>query len=553
MREQIKQSNKELKILKFLLPLIFLIYFKYSFSEMAAWREDEAVTLWLALVNNLFDSPFGNVSSTGLPNPNLSVIISKFLIIFNSLITVSFIIAIFQMFIIYYAFYSKIYQYNLVLISFIGFSLYLTYLTTSIWYQFMITTLNALFLKLIFDYIFEKKYYLFWYFPFLSILPASLYLGGLSNSVLFSLFFLIAVVVNLKNFKRNFLNIKHFSISTTLLVGVSYLTWYQYFTNIDINSLRIQSGSQLFPYSRIKDYVYVGFQYIKETPQFFRDIFSSTDSIYFLFTYSDKLTETSLQLIDLTLFSHKLLNLISGLVMIISLTLIFTSYKEKINYKLVYKNIVVFIFIFSFTIITPLLGGRQFLQFDIQSLSVYASTYILFIYIWISIPFIFKEIKYFNLGIKIVLFTIISLNILTSFSLRNDYLYSESSALSEADESVIYKEEIVDFLATKNDKTIKIYYDLGGGVYDWIPEFNKKNYSTNYYKNSFSLGRDFDYLLKKKYNIENTQEGIINRSFKDTDFYIGYIFMEFPTNIYEEYNHYKFGNYRVTENLARDE
>ena len=107
MREQIKQSNKELKILKFLLPLIFLIYFKYSFSEMVAWREDESVTLWLALVNNLFDSPFGNVSSTGLPNPNLSVIISKFLIIFNSLITVSFVIAIFQMFIIYFAFYSK--------------------------------------------------------------------------------------------------------------------------------------------------------------------------------------------------------------------------------------------------------------------------------------------------------------------------------------------------------------------------------------------------------------------------------------------------------------
>ncbi|GIR19907.1 hypothetical protein CM15mP35_01680 [bacterium] len=66
---------------------------------------------------------------TGLPNPNLSVIISKFLIIFNSLITVSFVIAIFQMFIIYFAFYSKTYQYNLVLISFIGFSLYLTYLT----------------------------------------------------------------------------------------------------------------------------------------------------------------------------------------------------------------------------------------------------------------------------------------------------------------------------------------------------------------------------------------------------------------------------------------
>ena len=106
----------------------------------------------------------------------------------------------------------------------------------------MITSINALFLKTIFDYVFEKKYYLFWYFPFLSILPASLYLGGLSNSVLFSLFFLIAVVFNLKNFKRNFLNIKHFSISTTLLVAVSYLTWYQYFTNIDKDENSFQAG-----------------------------------------------------------------------------------------------------------------------------------------------------------------------------------------------------------------------------------------------------------------------------------------------------------------------
>ena len=58
MKERIKSKNKQLNILKYLLPLIFLIYFKHSFSQLAAWREDEAVTLWLALVNNLFDSPF---------------------------------------------------------------------------------------------------------------------------------------------------------------------------------------------------------------------------------------------------------------------------------------------------------------------------------------------------------------------------------------------------------------------------------------------------------------------------------------------------------------
>ena len=553
MKERIKSSNKQLNILKFLLPLVFLIYFKHSFSQLAAWREDEAVTLWLALVNNLFDSPFGNVSSTGLPNPNLSVVISKFLTIFNSLSGVSLVLGLSQMLIIFYSFYSNQYEYNKVLIMFIGFSLYLTYLTTSIWYQFMLTTFNALFLKLIFDYLLEKKYFMFWYFPLLTILPASLYLGGLSNSILFFLFFLFAVVFNFKNFKSNFSNIRHFFISIILFLSVLLMTWYQYFSNLNFELLRIQSGSQLFPYSRIRDYVYVGLQYIKETPQFFYDVFSSTDSIYFLFTYSDKLSESTIRLIELTFLSHKLLNILAVFVIVTSLILMFTGYKDKVNDKLLLKNLIVCIYIFSYTIVNPLLGGRQFLQFDIQALSVFSSSYILFLFIWISIPFIFKELRFFNQGLKIILYGIIFLNIFSSFSLKNDYLNSQSSYLSEADESVVYKEEIVDFLASKSDKSIQIYYDLDGDIYNWIPDFNEKNYSSEYYKNSFSLGRDFDYLLKKKYNIDNSQEGNIKRTFQNTDFYIGYNFEEFPYNVYEDYKHYEFGNYRVTENLAKND
>ncbi len=545
-----KLSNRQTNIFKLLFAAIFLIYFKYSFAQIVAWREDESVTLWLALVNNLFDSPFGNISSKGIPNPNLSIILSKFLIIFDSLSTVAFVLSLLQMFIIFYALYSKNYEYNIILFSFIGFSLYLTYLTSTIWYQFMITTLNALFLKLIFSYVFEKKHYLFWYFPLVSILPASLYLGGLSNSILFSLFFLMAIIFNLRSFKSNITNIKHFFISTTLFISVLFITWFQYFTNLDLELLKIQSGSQFFPYSRVKDYLYVGFQYIKDTPQFFMNVFSSTDSIYFLYTYSDKLTERTLGLINLTLFSHKVLNIISGLIIFLSFILMFTSYKEKINKELVNKNILVLIYIFSFTIITPLLGGRQFLQFDIMALSVFASVYICFLFIWISIPFIFKDLQYIKSFLKTFLYAFILLNVLTSFNLRNDYLNTQSSYLSEADESAVYKQEIVDFIAMRTNKEVNIYYDLSGGIYDWISEFNEKKYSSPYYLNSFSLGRDFDYLFKKKFNIDNSQEGNSKRTFKDTDFYIGYIFEEFPNNVYKNYKHYKFGNYRVTENLG---
>ena len=166
MNKYIKSNKKYVNTLSFLILLIFIVYFKSSFSQLAAWREDESVTLWLALVNNLFDSPFGNVSSTGLPNPNLSVVISKFLTVFDSLSNVSFILGLSQMLLIYYAFSSNQYEYNKVLILFIGFNLYFTYLTTSIWYQFMITTLNALFLKVLFDYLFEKNIICFGTFLF---------------------------------------------------------------------------------------------------------------------------------------------------------------------------------------------------------------------------------------------------------------------------------------------------------------------------------------------------------------------------------------------------
>ena len=47
------------------------------------------------------------------------------------------------------------------------------------------------------------------------------------------------------------------------------------------------------------------------------------------------------------------------------------------------------------------------------------------------------------------------LNIACSITLRDDFLNSNSFSLSEADESVIFKEDIVDFLALKSSKNVK--------------------------------------------------------------------------------------------------
>ena len=107
-----------------------------------------------------------------------------------------------------------------------------------------------------------------------------------------------------------------------------------------------------------------------------------------------------------------------------------------------------------------------------MALSVFASLMYVF-YLYGFLYHLFLKIEIHQFFLKAFLYASIFLNILT-FYLSNDYLNSQSSFLSEADESSVHKQEIVDFIAAKTDKEVDIYYDLGGGIYDWIPDFNEK-------------------------------------------------------------------------------
>ena len=105
------------------------------------------------------------------------------------------------------------------------------------------------------------------------------------------------------------------------------------------------------------------------------------------------------------------MNLVLFTFLIFAIVLTFTNYKTNINLELLYKAIIIFTFIVSFTVMTPLLGGQNFLEFEYFSLSVYMSTYILFLYLWLLVPFIFMEFKNINRLIKLLISVFISLNI----------------------------------------------------------------------------------------------------------------------------------------------
>ena len=410
---------------------------------------------------------------------------------------------------------------------------------------------NALFLKIVFEYCFSKKYYLGSYFPVVTILPVSIYLGGFSNTLIYFLIFIGVLIFNIRNLKMNFSNKFHFGFGTVLVVSILYLTWYKYFINIDFDSLKIQnSGTQLFPYSRIRDYIFLGYQNTKIFPSFFLNVFSDTTYIYWPFQYSDKFSLLSTRITESFLIYHKVFNIISSILIFSGLVIRFSKFKTIVNTEILLKTIFTFLLIYIYTVLTPLLGqGRSFLDFDIGSLMVYSSTYILYIYLWVSSFFIFRLNKLFFSSFILFVSSFFLLNIFATNNLQNEFNNGISAGHSVADEPIIHKEEVVDFLANYVDDDISIYYGLIGFEYEWSNYFNEINYSSNYYQYIYSIGREFDYLLKRKYSVDNLQEGMLNRSPENTQFYLSYSYDDLPKDIYQNFNHFQFGNYIVTINL----
>ncbi len=542
---------KSLKNFLFIIIGTSSLYFRFLWSHLSQWKHEEAVILWISLTKSFFDSPFSNVSSPGVPNPNLSILLSKILILFDSFIISSIVLSTIQGIAIYYCLKSSDKNFNFILVLFLCFSSYFVFVTSTIALHMIVLIFNALFLKIVFEYCFSKKYYLGSYFPIVTILPVSIYLGGFSNTLIYFLIFIGVLIFNIRNLKMNFSNKFHFGFGTVLVVSILYLTWYKYFINIDFDSLKIQnSGTQLFPYSRIRDYIFLGYQNTKIFPSFFLNVFSDTTYIYWPFQYSDKFSLLSTRITESFLIYHKVFNIISSILIFSGLVIRFSKFKTIVNTEILLKTIFTFLLIYIYTVLTPLLGqGRSFLDFDIGSLMVYSSTYILYIYLWVSSFFIFRPNKLFLSSFVLFVSSFFLLNIFATNNLQNEFNNGVSVGHSVADEPIIHKEEVVDFLANYVDDDISIYYGLIEFEYEWSNYFNEINYSSNYYQYIYSIGREFDYLLKRKYNVDNLQEGILNRNPENTQFYLSYSYDDLPKDIYQNFTHFQFGNYIVTVNL----
>lgn len=537
-----KKENVFLSLTTFL----FIIYKFFWGAIAASWREDEATVIWIADNITASNTHVGLVSSVGLPNPNLLILFSKLFTIFDSLISVSLFIAFLNITLAYFALKNKQKDYkNFLLFLLLGFSTYLSQHTIEPWGQSVLITVNSLFLYFLFRFAINKQFYLFPLFPVIAILPSGIYLAGLTNSVVYTIFFTIFTLLNIKNVKSFFTNKYINFISVTSLFLIVRFTWIPFFNKVNVNAISKVGNSSY-------DILLIFIERYKNTVRSLFGFWVDERSYYFPTMNVNIISDSTNDIYQLFLKFHWFLQRYALLnILLIFVLLIFFQKMLDMNY--IKKVFILIFYLFLFTSISPAIGGREFLKY--QRMDNYIETYFIFLYIWFFLGYCYKNFRlskllHFINGFVIIIFVIF--NVYFSYNILFDNYQNESNVLSESDVPMLYKQQITEFVADDWSKTgdsnrIPIFYDLGGGIYDWVNEFGTQ-YSPYYPSNPYTIGRGFDYILMKQYNLSNSQEGKQFRNIEESKYIISYIFNRENIEIYSEYENFYFGKLRLSIN-----
>jgi len=389
---------------------------------------------------------------------------------------------------------------------------YLVFSTTELWSQFFSTSINLFVLGVIFNLLKHKKKINIFQLLNLTLLLSSFYLGGVLNSISF---FLICSFLIYKKKLKLYFHIDNRVISNFLFFLVLiFFIWIPFIKNININDFLIGSGTDnpLFNIANILETIFINN---------FKDPFL-IHSDYEIFT------TLLLRIRTLIRISNLLINILfMGVLLLTLFNNILSANKINISYR---PKIIFFIICFNY-LLTPFLGGPNF--FANERIDMELSLYFLFLigsvmFIWE----VFVQIKYGDQLTKLYIFSLsifIILNIMYSFHLYKEYIDYNESLVSNSDVPLKYKLQVVDYLyqdaLSSNlliNNEIKVFYDLSGNNFGWINEFGR-NYP-EYYDSPYTIGRIFDLLLLKEFNIKNSQENIQLRRVDDVDYVVTYRF-----------------------------
>ena len=371
-------------------------------------------------------------------------------------------------------------------------------------------------------------------------LPVSVYLGGLTNTLVFGIIFLYLIYKTYKQININFLPLSLY----TLFVAVTYwiFTFQKFFNTISIN--RLGSLNSLSIIDRVKYLL----NNLLKLPDGLINTWSKKEKFVIFQTDSVILNGSTEQFLEIFFQFHKILPLVS---IILFVYFMFTNFGKNIknNIEVSFEKPKILVFFISFSLVmSPIYGGPDFLiiQEKPNNLNQY---YLFFILLWFLLPNVVSNFEKNNkiLFLNRTIFSVfLVLNLALGIQILGDNKGFDKDIKTSIEAPLRDKINVVDFIANEwkigsNAKTLSIEYNLFVSDMEWF-DGHTIEFSKYYNPSPYTEGRLLDCEFLKRHNLINSiHQGV------EPNFIVTNIFNPEPQLSNKNLKHFKLGRLRVSK------
>ncbi len=555
----LKINRKQIFVSVLLLLIgLLLVADRVLWASVSPWREDQATNLWLGYTQHLSNIPVGLISSQGIPNPNGMVILGYFLSFLPTLWLIGSFLgclqAVLVLLLCWRLFPTSIPKFLLIAVPLLT-SVVLRASSVEFWNQWIMTLPNLLFFIWANEYLNSPN---LWKIPFWVILiciAPSIYLAGIVNAVVMGILGCAIIIFRPPPGWRTGWW-KPALISVFILMISLLSTWIPYFQAITLRDLmNFNYGEPLSLLQKLR-YIaesvfsfpaYAGFQWadisLISIFQYNEKIISRPASIFILISCWTYLIESffAFGFLLLGLYHHYRSRHTAN-----------SPLAEKINQDIASPVIFSYGFIVLSYVFSIGLGGPVWVRDQrTDQLIQYLPSFLVFVFL---APFCFKFSPKVELFRSKIIYSLAAIFAISSaiggILIVDSNQHYLGKVLSQADAPLTQKNKVVDFIVRdwktiSNDNKIPVDYQLGGGIWDWVPEFGQR--LEKWYPAPMTFGRSFDYDLRRRYGLTNSQEGIQLRAFGTGRYLVNYSFKAAPiVDPTYSVQYFLIGRFRVT-------
>ena len=524
-------------------PILLII--RYQWTIVSQFREDQSTNLWLAYKYNILETPVGLLSSKMIPQPNGVIVFGKILTIFNSALSSTLFYSLLQVVLFYFLVKEITNRPELqkFFFSLLSLSMLMGSSSVEFWNQWTLIQINTLFFIFFFKYLNSPSTNLLLVNVCIAIIPPTIYLAGIANTIIFFTMIFSAFYFVGKNKSDH--STKYYILSSIAwLVTIIFIVWIPYLRSLGIE--RILSVSNLSNFERIRS---SAGSFIRLPVIYFR-FWTDNDSFRILQIDNRINSNLLLKTYEIFITYHRLILLLFMLLLVYTFLALIRSRKLITDKKLSIKWLYINFFIMSSVILSPFLGGPNFSKF--QRMDTFVQYYPFFLIIWFLLPFLLISKNNKTIAIQNLFKTIgaifIGINVFLTFLVVDEALNYNGNILTESDVPLKNKIEVTNFIASQvdinSDKEVSISYFLNGN-WGWIPEHSEV-FSEWYPEYPFTIGRFFDYQLLNNHSIKNTLEGNNFRDYSESQFIVSYSFDKTEFLDDDLYKHYYIDRLRVS-------